>query len=197
MDDLIRALRNTDIYLIDQILKGRFNAVSTILDAGCGYGRNMQWFIENNFRVYGIDQSQDAIEQAELLYPEMAANFKVGGIEMLPFADLFFDYVISNAVLHFAKGEAHFYKMVAEMVRVLKPEGNLFIRMASDLATPQSFEYLHDGIYRLRDGDERFLLNRNLLENLVKQHRLRLIEPVKTTNVANLRCMTTLVFEKV
>ena len=32
---------NTDIYLIDQIMKNRYNQQDKILDAGCGNGRNL------------------------------------------------------------------------------------------------------------------------------------------------------------
>lgn len=35
-----------DIYLLDQIMKGRYDKEDIILDAGCGEGRNLRWFVE-------------------------------------------------------------------------------------------------------------------------------------------------------
>ena len=51
----------TDIYPIDHIMKGRYAPGDKILDAGCGDGRNMHWFVQNNFEIYGIDSSEAAI----------------------------------------------------------------------------------------------------------------------------------------
>ncbi|RYD73106.1 MAG: class I SAM-dependent methyltransferase, partial [Sphingobacteriales bacterium] len=48
-------LNETDIYLIDQILKNRFHPEMKILDAGCGDGRNLNYFLYNNYNVYGVD----------------------------------------------------------------------------------------------------------------------------------------------
>ncbi|WP_332912670.1 hypothetical protein [Algoriphagus boritolerans] len=43
--ELNQLLGNVDIYLLDQILKGRFSKEMKILDAGCGEGRNAVYFI--------------------------------------------------------------------------------------------------------------------------------------------------------
>jgi len=41
---LKEAINGTDIYLLDQILKDRYETGDKILDAGCGKGRNLKWF---------------------------------------------------------------------------------------------------------------------------------------------------------
>lgn len=197
MKDLINEIGATDIYLIDQILKSRFEPENLVLDAGCGYGRNIKWFANNNFKVYGVDTSEEAIEEVQRTYPEMAENFTVVGIEDLPFETNFFDVVICSAVLHFASNKTHFSAMMSEMIRVLKPSGCLFIRMASNFATAKKFKHLKNGVYELRDGSERFLLTTQLLGELFETQKVQLLEPVKTTNVEELRCMTTLVLQKI
>jgi tellurite methyltransferase len=77
---------NIDIYLFDQLLKGRFDHAKKIIDVGCGNGRNLIYFFRNNFEVFGIDPNPDAIDQAKLLSAQIAPghpleNFRVGKVE--------------------------------------------------------------------------------------------------------------------
>ena len=55
---LIEMVGNTDIYLLDQIMKARYLKGDKVLDAGCGTGRNMFWFINNGITIYGIDADE-------------------------------------------------------------------------------------------------------------------------------------------
>lgn len=197
MEEITKLIGNTDIYVIDQILKGRYIEGEKILDAGCGYGRNLKWFFQNNFDIYGVDRSEEAILEAKNIYVKSKSNFMNVDIEELPYKNHFFDHIITSAVLHFANDSEHFYKMISELERVLKVKGTLLVRMASGFATKNTFEHIQNGIYALRDGDERFLINQEILNTICNNFKLSLIEPVKTTNVNDLRCMTTLVFEKV
>jgi hypothetical protein len=86
--------------------------------------------------------------------------------------------------------------MISELVRVLKPKGSLFIRMTSDIGIEQSVELIGEGVYRIPDSSKRFLLTRALLQNIVQKHNLLFLEPLKTVNVNDLRCMSTLVLQK-
>jgi tellurite methyltransferase len=197
-NSLQELVANTDIYLLDQIMKGRYQQEDTILDAGCGTGRNMHWFLFSQIKCYGTDIDVDAIEALHLQHPALPADwFRTALVEQLPFADHFFDHVISSAVLHFARNMDHFHRMLAEMIRVLKPGGILFIRMTADIGIETKVELVADGVYSIPDGSTRFLLTRALLSQLLKAYPLQLIEPVKTVNVADIRCMTTLVLQRV
>jgi ubiquinone/menaquinone biosynthesis C-methylase UbiE len=190
-------LGQTDIYLVDQIMKGRYVPSDKILEAGCGGGRNMDWFVKNNFQVYGIDQSEAAILNLRSKYPDLEEEkLKVGMIEKIPFEDNYFDHIISSAVLHFAKSETHFKDMMGEMLRVLKPEGSLFIRMTSDIGIEEKVVLLENGNYQIPDGSMRFLLTRNVLKDLMKTFPISFLEPLKTVNVDDMRCMSTLIFRK-
>ncbi len=190
-----------DIYLFDQILKDRFDSEMSILDAGCGGGRNLIYFLRSGYRVFGIDQNAQAIEQirllAKMLSPNLPPeNFQVSTVEKMPFQDERFDAVISSAVLHFAENERHFEKMFAEMWRVLKPEGLFFARLASSIGIESLIESTGDGRYLLPDGSERFLVDEEMLTMTTKRFGGIWLEPLKTTNVQNLRCMTTWVLLK-
>lgn len=188
---------DTDIYLLDQIMKGRYRQTDKILDAGCGTGRNLQWFLKENMQVYGIDQNPDSITELKKAHPELAVNrFQNCPVEQLPFEENFFDHIISSAVLHFARSTSHFNNMLAEMIRVLKPGGSLFIRMTSDIGIEHMVKLIEDGVYIIPDHSKRFLLTRSLLSDIIQQHSLSFIEPFKTVNVDDIRCMSTLVLQK-
>jgi tellurite methyltransferase len=202
------AIGDTDIYLIDQIMKGRYQAKETILDAGCGHGRNLHWFLQNDCSIYGVDQDESAIghvrsklasplgklsPQPSKLTPPLSERFQAAELDALPFNDKYFDHIICSAVLHFAKDIAHFHRMVAEIVRVLKPNGSLFIRMTSDIGIEDKVHPLAGGVYQIPDGSTRFLLTRPLLAETMQKNKLSFLEPFKTVNVNDLRCMSTLV----
>ncbi len=185
-----------DIYLFDQLLKGTFEASEKVLDAGCGDGRNLVYFLNNGCDVYGIDTNPDAIEAikvlSKILAPENPTeNFSVAKTEDLPFSDGYFDLVISSAVLHFAESKAHFEKMLFEMWRVLKPGGYFFARLASDIGIENKVVQLGNGRYLLPDESERFLVNEDMLLGYNHALNAQMYEPIKTTNVQNRRCMTT------
>lgn len=190
-----------DIYLFDQILKGRFDANMKILDAGCGGGRNLIYFLREGFQVFAVDRNPQAIEQirrfAKTLNPDLPPeNFQHSSVEKMPFQNEQFDAVISSAVLHFAENEQHFTELLNEMWRVLKPKGIFFARLASSIGIKDLVKSTGDGRYLLPDGSERFLADEEMLASATKRFAGIWLEPLKTTNVQNLRCMTTWVLLK-
>lgn len=192
---------NIDIYLFDQLLKGTFDNCKTILDVGCGSGRNIVYFLKQRFQVFGVDQNPAAIELVKQLSLQLAPasdpeNFKVALVEHMPFITSSFDLVICSAVLHFAVDEEHFDRMVRSIWRVLKPGGFLFARLASDIGIEEQIVPLGNRRFYLPDGSERFLVNEQILLDYTKSLNGTLYEPLKTTNVQNLRCMTTWCLKK-
>jgi tellurite methyltransferase len=185
-----------DIYLFDQLLKGRFTPQMQVLDAGCGGGRNLIHFLRSGYNVCGIDQSRSAIVQVRLLASTLsphlpADNFRVEPVEGMSFADESFDVVISSAVLHFARDEEHWQSMIREMWRVLKPDGIFFARLASSIGIKEKIEYLEGRHYHLPDGSDRFLVDDEMLLATTESLGGELIEPLKTVIVQNLRSMST------
>jgi len=196
-NSLQKLVGDTDIYLLDQIMKGRYKQADKVLDAGCGAGRNLQWFLKEGIEIYGIDQNSVAINDLKTAYPLLSADrFQSCPVEHIPFNNNFFDHVISSAVLHFATGLSPFKNMIAEMVRVLRSGGSLFIRMTSDVGIENKVRLINDGVYLIPDGSTRFLLTRSLLTDILQQYQLSFIEPFKTVKVDDIRCMSTLVLQK-
>ena len=187
---------NIDIYLFDQLLKGRYDTAKKVLDVGCGSGRNLFYFLRNGYEVFGIDPNPQSVETVKILSGDLAPdnsleNFEVRNAENLKFADASFDLIICSAVLHFANDEQHFYAMLQQMFRVLKPGGYFFARLASDIGIETLVHPLGNNRYLLPDGSERFLVNEQTLLNFTQTLNGSLHEPIKITNVQNLRCMTT------
>lgn len=202
VQDLNKVLGNIDLYLLDQILKGRFSPSMKILDAGCGEGRNLMYFIRNNYDVSGIDSNPDAISMLQFVArssnPALSRdNFLVGTLEEMPYPSGEFDVVICSAVLHFAKDEQHFDKMFAEIVRVSKPGGIIFIRTASSIGIEDKIGISKNGCYNLPDGSFRFLIHRSHMDEFPALYGLSYVEPFKTVNVADIRCMSNLVLKKI
>ena len=190
-------LGETDIYLIDQIMKERYNPADRILDAGCGSGKNIHWFLQSGFHITGIDINEDVIQILKKQYPKVPANrLLVSSIEETGFMDNNFDHIICSAVLHFANSTAQFNKMIHELVRILKPGGTLFLRMTSDIGIEAKVVHIANGVYIIPDGTTRFLLNRSLLTHCMQRNKLVFAEPLKTTNVDDTRCMSTLLLQK-
>ena len=188
---------HTDIYLIDQIMKNRYSAKEVILDAGCGNGRNMLWFIKNKFKIFGIDASEEAIHNLKALHSNLSKQrLCVSRLEKTAFKPAYFNHIICSAVLHFATGTAHFHEMISEMVRIIKPGGTLFIRMTSNIGIENKVNLIGDGVYYIPDGSVRFLLTKSLLADCIRLYSLDFIEPLKTVNVNDERCMSTLMLKK-
>lgn len=157
IETLKKNIDGIDIYILDQILKGRYQFGDKILDAGCGSGRNLKWFYNSDFETYGIDINIEDIQYCKELYKLQKENFSVASVDQMPFESNTFNHVICNAVLHFANDLNHFLKMFDELVRVLKIHGTLFIRIASEFGIENQVELINNGVYKLPDGSNRFL----------------------------------------
>ncbi|MBL8900845.1 MAG: class I SAM-dependent methyltransferase [Planctomycetes bacterium] len=194
-------LGSIDIYLLDQILRGRFDARRALLDAGCGAGRNLRWFLRAGYEVHGVELDARALEAArtqarELVGEEAARHFVPGTLDALPHETARFDAVLLNAVLHFAPDRAHFERWLGEAWRVLRPGGLLFARLASKQGIETAIVPRGDERYLLPDGSERYLVDDERLLELGARLGARLLDPLKTVNVQGLRCMCTWVIEK-
>jgi SAM-dependent methyltransferase len=217
---------NIDIYLFDQLLKGRVVAGMRVLDAGCGTGRNLVYLLRNGFEVFGVDESEPAIREirklASVLAPQLpAGNFRVEPVERMSFGreansrqqtvnskEVFaagvvrknatenFDVVLSSAVLHFARNEEQWQAMVDEMWRVLRPGGIFFARLASTIGMEGKITLIEGRRFHLPDGSDRFLVDEAMLKKVTAAIGGEFIEPIKTTVVENLRAMTTWVVKK-
>jgi SAM-dependent methyltransferase len=188
-----------DIYVFDQILRGNIAPGMRVLDAGCGYGRNLVHLLREGCEVFALDADAEGVEHVRKLSALLetglpAENFQVGAIERMPFADGFADVVLCNSVLHFARDDRHFRAMLAELWRALKPGGMLFCRLGSRIG--MEFERVRGNIYKIVDGSQWFLADQEMLLNLTEEMNAVLVDPLKTTIVQDYRCMTTWVLRK-
>jgi SAM-dependent methyltransferase len=172
-----------------------------VLDAGCGEGRNLVYLMREGFDVWGIDQSAQAIDAIrqrarELRYADAHKRFSVQPVERMTFDAAAFDVVISSAVLHFARDEAHWWAMADEMWRVLAPGGVLFARLASTIGHETRVRPLGGRRYVVPDGSERFLVDEEFLMAAAVRLGGELLDPIKTTVVQAARSMTTWVLRK-
>lgn len=201
ISELNHLLGNIDIYLLDQILKARFDQGFKILDAGCGEGRNLIYFVRNGYKVWGIDKNSDAIQMLKYLIKSINKEYPLdrfisGKIDSMPYLNHEFDAIISSAVFHFAENKSHFFSMLGETVRVLKPGGILFIRMATDVGMEDQIKPMGDGKFIMPDDSIRYLLTKQQLQEVVNTFEMEFIEPFKTVIVDNKRCMSTIVLKK-
>ena len=198
--ELRREFGEIDIYLFDQLLRGRFDTRRRLLDAGCGFGRNLPYFLTHGFELRLADADAGAISAARQLMAESGValppgQIHCGPLESLPWDDGSSDAVICSAVLHFARDEQHFASMLQEMWRVLAPGGLFFARLATSIGLERQLSSAV-GRVRLPDGSDRFVVDEPTLLNWTSTLGGALLDPIKTTNVQNMRCMTTWVVQK-
>lgn len=194
--DLQEWFGNIDIYLFDQLLKGRFAPGMRVLDAGCGGGRNLVYFLRGGYDTCAVDQSAEAVAHVRALAAELApraaaGNFRAEPVERMSFADADFDAVISSAVLHFARDEEHWRAMVGEMWRVLRPGGVFFARLASDIGMEGRARRIEGRRFYLPDGSDRFLADERMLLATTQSLGGELLEPLKSVVVVGARSMAT------
>lgn len=201
MIDPVAEFGQIDIYLFDQILRGRIAPGQRIVDAGCGGGRNLVFFFKNGFEIFGVDGDPCAIASVRSIARQLAptlseANFRVEPVEQMTFPNGFADVVLGSAVLHFARDDRQFSAMLREMWRVLKPGGLFFCRLASNIGMETRVQRIDGRRFVLPDGSERYLVDEAMLLGLTRDLGGRLLDPLKTTIVQDQRCMTTWVVEK-
>ncbi|HEY2431243.1 MAG TPA: class I SAM-dependent methyltransferase [Vicinamibacterales bacterium] len=199
-NDLRARLGDIDIYLFDQLLRGRFDGRRRILDAGCGAGRNLPYFLAHGYEVFAIDEDPAAVAATKKLAARLAPtlphdNLRQGALHVLPWPDGRMDAVICSAVLHFARDRVHFDRMLDEMWRVLARGGLFFARLASSIGIEHVLPETA-GRVRLPDGSDRFVVDERLLLDAGYELGGTLLDPIKTTNVQNQRAMTTWVLQK-
>ena len=197
--DLRAEFGDLDIYVFDQLLRGRIAPGMRVFDAGCGGGRNLVYLLRQGYKVFGNDASAEAIAKvralAESLAPGRPADFRHEAIEDTSFPEASADVVLASAVLHFARDDAHFAAMVRALWRVLKPGGVFFARLASTVGMERQVHPLGNNRYRLPDGSDRYLVDAATLIDWTARLGGELLDPIKTTVVHDQRAMTTWVVQ--
>src|SRR5688572_19061119 len=92
-----------DIYVFDQLLRGRIAPGMRVFDAGCGAGRNLVYLLRSGYEVFGVDSDAASIRAVQRLAAQLAPalpaeNFRVEQIERGTFPAALADVVLSSAV---------------------------------------------------------------------------------------------------
>ena len=199
--DLESQFGQIDIYLFDQLLRGRIRPGMRVLDSGCGHGRNLIYLLRSGLEVFASDADPASVEHVRHLAATIApalpfTNFRVEPVERSTFPDAFADVVLSSAVLHFARDDDQFLAMLHEMWRLLKPKGMLWARLASTIGIEGQVDPIRGRWSLLPDGSERYLVDAPMLVELTRTLGGRLLDPIKTTVVQDQRSMTTWALQK-
>lgn len=200
--DLDTEFGGIDIYLFDQLLRGRIRAGDRVFDAGCGYGRNLVYLMRSGYEVFGADADAGAVNAVRALAARLAPrlpsdNFRVEPLDRLSVSEAFATVVISSAVLHFAQTDAEFDAMLDGSWRALAPGGLFFCRLASSIGIESQVVPVGAGRrHLLPDGSERYLVDEPFLMDRTRRLGGTLLDPIKTTVVQGQRSMTTWVLRK-
>lgn len=138
---LLDNFANTDLEIIDQVLKGRIPPESKILDAGCGEGRNLTYFVKNNYQLWAIDSEPMAVKYCQYyckgLHPAFnAENILQESIEEMLFPPGFFDVVFCINAIHAAESAHQGEQMMSRLYHVLKEEGFLLLKYKTESQLP-------------------------------------------------------------
>jgi SAM-dependent methyltransferase len=201
MNNLESQFGQIDIYLFDQLLRGRIRPGMRVFDAGCGHGRNLIYLLRGGWEVFGNDADPASVARVQHLAATLvpacpSTNFRVEPVERSTFTEAFADVVLSSAVLHFARDDEQFLAMVREMWRLLKPGGMLWCRLASSIGIEGRVRVIRGRWCLLPDGSERYLADEPMLVELTRTLGGQLLDPIKTTVVQDQRAMTTWVLQK-
>ena len=200
-DDLRREFGDIDIYLFDQLLRGRIAEGMRVLDAGCGRGRNLVYLLRRGVDVSAVDAYADSVALTRTLAATLAPSltgdrFRVEPVERMSFRDEEFDVVISSAVLHFARDDDQWWAMLREMWRVLAPGGLFFARLATTIGHELRVTPRGGRRFIMPDGDERFLVDEEFVMRATSELGGTLVDPLKTSVVQDRRSMMTWVVRK-
>jgi tellurite methyltransferase len=198
---LNQELGNADLFLVDLILKGFFNEGSSLLDAGCGEGRNLPYFLKHKFNVFGIDQNYSALMMLKITGRMLNQNFDPvnfihGDLKDLPFNDDFFDYILCFSVLHFVDNQTVYNNIFKNLFRVMKKEGRLILGMDSVFGMEKNLTSLGNGRYQLQNGETRYLLEQEIISSINRDLGFEITEPIKTHIVHQKESISYLVLKK-
>ena len=147
IEELQSNLGNIDLYLLDQLLKERYQKASSILEAGCGYGRNIDLIHRLGYDVSALDRNKECVLFCQDKFPQIRHQIILGDLENMPYPDEQFDHIISSAVFHFAESTDHFERLFGEHMRILRSGGTIFIRMTTAFGLdPRNKKPIADGV---------------------------------------------------
>lgn len=142
-----------------------------VLDLGSGTGRHTVMLAQGGFEVYGLDVSASGLRltQEWLDQHGLSATLALGDVYApLPYADDFFDAVVSVQVIHHARLSV-IEQAIGEIERVLRPGGLVFVTVATVRRQAEHFEEIEPNTWLPLDGDEKGLIHYFFTESQARQ----------------------------
>lgn len=100
----------------------------TVLDLGCGGGRNIEYFLTKANKVYGIDHSETSVKMASDINKEAIESgrcqISVGDVRSLPFENESIDIITAFETIYFWDDIEECFK---EIYRILNKGGQFLI----------------------------------------------------------------------
>lgn len=127
-----------------------------LLDAGCGSGQTMQWFLSDHagWSATGIDVASEGIAAAQLA----GLSVQHASVLDLPFGDDSVDLIITLDVLQHLPLDGGDGVALSEFARVLKPHGTLLVRTNAQ-SYPPAAEDREFSFRKYEPGELRALLH--------------------------------------
>ena len=188
---------NADIYLIDAILKGHIPE-GKVLDIGFGQGRNLPYFLQTGFDVWGIESDEQSIHFLEYFsntFQSRKLNLISGDILKMPFEENFFDVVLCSRVLHLLDSKESFIQGWNETLRVTKPNGVIYLTVSSTLNN-SFYSEQPDGRMKFPDGSIQMALTENILTSMDIDSECELLENIRTITHRNYHSETVFLLRK-
>jgi len=164
-------LGDLDLQLLDFLLKGHIPTAGRVLDAGCGAGRQLLYFLQNGYPTDAIDKSISEVRATNLVSRAIVQKdvAKVGLLEALPFQDGAFEFIICSRVVHFAQDEDQWEEMLEELRRVLCKTGRLYLSSASTMGVEPYLSKMENGLYTMPNGAIRFAVNPERIKRMLSK----------------------------
>ena len=116
-------------YLCERWKKAGFRR---LLDFGCGLGRHAVLFARSGFQVSAFDLSEEGVEHLKrwAIREELSIDIKHADMLSLPYAENSFDCLFAYHVISHTDSKG-IRRILSEIRRVLKPDGEFFITLCS------------------------------------------------------------------
>jgi SAM-dependent methyltransferase len=145
---------------------------ASVLELGCGSGRDAAFLLANGYDVTGVDASAGMIAEAARIHPELAGRVSCAAVpfpEDSPLLLRSFDAVFSNAMfMHIPDGDLQLTGL--QVRRMLRPGGALFLSVSVDRSGLTDDRDAHDRLFRERPPERLRQLFEGLGFTLVAQH---------------------------
>ena len=102
--------------------------LKTLLDLGCGDGRDSIYFFNKGLKVRAVDFSFSGIKKLKLQNPKV--NYILSDIKKIKFKTNSFDIIYAHLSLHYFDDETT-SKIFDNLYRILKKNGLLFVKCKS------------------------------------------------------------------